>query len=78
MNMYSYCTKLQRGCIIPNKDKAGPLGEGPNTGRGFGLCNKTENIKKFFRKGFGRKFDSNRDGRRMNRRFYQNRRGGND
>jgi hypothetical protein len=25
---------------MPNKDKTGPLGQGPTTGRGFGPCGK--------------------------------------
>ncbi len=35
---------------MPNRDKTGPAGQGPATGRGFGLCGKGRG----FGFGFGR------------------------
>lgn len=29
---------------MPNKDKTGPLGQGPATGRGFGPCGKGKGL----------------------------------
>lgn len=39
---------------MPNKDKTGPLGQGPMTGRGLGLCGGGAGAG--FRRGFGRGF----------------------
>jgi len=35
---------------MPNRDKTGPTGQGPSTGRGFGPCKGGEGL------GLGRKF----------------------
>ena len=41
---------------MPQKDKTGPLGKGPRTGRGLGFCKKKELGEpiKFIGKGLGR------------------------
>ena len=41
---------------MPNRDKTGPLGQGPATGRGFGSCGKGLGLSKGFGcgRGFGR------------------------
>ncbi len=43
---------------MPYRDGTGPLGEGPLTGRGFGLCGRTRRFSRGFgfRQGFGRGF----------------------
>ncbi len=45
---------------MPSRDKTGPLGQGPLTGRGMGFCNSEGALVRpwcrGFRKGFGRGF----------------------
>ena len=42
---------------MPARDRTGPLGEGPRTGRGMGLCGggKTLGSSRRFGKGYGRR-----------------------
>ena len=42
---------------MPNRDKTGPLGQGPTTGRGFGPCGKGKS--RGFGRGLGRYFGWN-------------------
>ena len=42
---------------MPRGDRMGPLGKGPKTGRGFGLCSDSsepEHMNNFERRGMGR------------------------
>jgi hypothetical protein len=39
---------------MPNRDKTGPLGQGPVTGRGLGPCGQGKGLG--FGRGMGRKF----------------------
>jgi hypothetical protein len=46
--------------IMPARDQTGPLGQGPMTGRGLGICgahrnaNNTNNLRLGLRRGYGR------------------------
>ena len=57
---------------MPQKDRTGPEGKGPMTGRGLGFCTDNKNPNFFgFNEGFGigfRRRDNNRGFR--NRRFF--------
>ena len=53
---------------MPNKDKTGPQGEGPKTGRGMGECgDKSERRPIGKRDGSGRGIGQRGDGREMGR-----------
>ncbi len=41
---------------MPNRDKTGPLGKGPRTGRGQGDCGKEGGTMRRPRRGWGRGF----------------------
>jgi len=41
---------------MPNKDKTGPNGQGPMTGRGLGLCGNGSGMRRGFGRGCGRGF----------------------
>ncbi|RLG14723.1 MAG: hypothetical protein DRN66_01275 [Candidatus Nanohalarchaeota archaeon] len=41
---------------MPGRDKRGPRGEGPLTGRGFGSCGQEEEINRAFGRGAGAGF----------------------
>lgn len=41
---------------MPNRDKTGPLGQGPATGRGFGPCGEKKGMGRGFGLGCGRGF----------------------
>ncbi|HWS48984.1 MAG TPA: DUF5320 domain-containing protein [Candidatus Methanoperedens sp.] len=41
---------------MPNRDKTGPLGQGPTTGRGFGPCSAGKGLGRGFGLGCGRGF----------------------
>lgn len=53
MNIYSL-----RGDYMPRRNKTGPAGKGPLTGRGLGPCGQKEETSRFFERGnmagFGR------------------------
>jgi len=38
---------------MPGQDQTGPLGQGPRTGRGFGICARGLGIRQGFNRGFG-------------------------
>jgi hypothetical protein len=40
---------------MPQQDRTGPLGQGPMTGRGFGICGKGFGFRQGFGRGFGRR-----------------------
>jgi hypothetical protein len=41
---------------MPNRDKTGPMGAGPSTGRGFGPCGGSKGLGRSFGFGCGRGF----------------------
>jgi hypothetical protein len=41
---------------MPNRDKTGPMGQGPSTGRGFGPCGGGKGLGRGFGFGCGRGF----------------------
>jgi hypothetical protein len=47
LNIYSYRGEIK----MPARDRTGPRGEGPRTGRGFGDCDGATETRPF---GFGR------------------------
>ena len=52
---------------MPNRDKTGPQGEGPKTGRGMGECGSKDNKRTPRRDGSGRGLRQRKDGREMGR-----------